>query len=276
MARAAKEAGGDSKATTAKKARDSYLIVQISDIHCGDPRFHEELMEEAVAEINSRSPDAVVVAGDLTTSGYRDEFEEAKRHLSLLDCPQIVVIAGNHDCRNLGFLHFEELFGPRYSQVTWEFCVECAGVLQENLRLVAADSNKPDLDDGEIGRDHYHWLADAFRQENEFKVFVLHHHLVSIPGTGRERNIVWDAGDVLAKLIDAGVDLVLCGHRHVPYVWQVANTLIISSGTVSTRRTRGYTQPSYNIIEIAPEATTITTKTPGEPRAASKVFPRRR
>ena len=43
-----------------------------------------------------------------------------------------------------------------------------------------------------------------------------------IPGTGRERNQVLDAGDVLSLLRHAQVDIVLGGHRHVPYVWPVA------------------------------------------------------
>jgi len=42
---------------------------------------------------------------------------------------------------------------------------------------------------------------------------------VPIRGTGRERNQVLDAGDVLALLHQAEVDVVLSGHRHVPYVW---------------------------------------------------------
>ena len=31
-------------------------------------------------------------------------------------------------------------------------------------------------------------------------VFILHHHLLPIPGTGRERNVVHDAGDTLDQL----------------------------------------------------------------------------
>lgn len=54
-----------------------------------------------------------------------------------------------------------------------------------------------------------------------------------IPGTGRERNQVLDAGDVLSLLRQAEVDLVLSGHRHVPYVWPVAGMLLVHSGTVS-------------------------------------------
>jgi Icc protein len=71
-----------------------------------------------------------------------------------------------------------------------------------------------------------------------------------IPGTGRERNQVLDAGDVLSLLRKNAVDLVLAGHRHVPYVWPVAGMLLVHSGTVATRRTRGFPDPAYNLLDI--------------------------
>ena len=258
--------------------RDHYTIAQFSDIHCGDIRFDEALMEETIAEINSARPDLIVVAGDLTAGGYREQFEEAKRYIDMLDCPEKVIIAGNHDCRNVGFLHFEELIGPRFRTVELDFRVCCEGTtgeVQERVKILALDSNKPDLNDGEIGRDHYTWIRDAFPSREDYKIFILHHHLVSIPGTGRERNVVWDSGDVLEKLRDADVDLVMHGHRHVPYNWPLANMLIVGSGTCSTWRTRGYTQPSYNIIEVWPEIVVITTKVPGGEVASRDRFHRR-
>jgi 3',5'-cyclic AMP phosphodiesterase CpdA len=78
----------------------------------------------------------------------------------------------------------------------------------------------------------------------------MHHHLIPVPNTGRERNIVNDAGDVLETLVDAEVDLVLCGHKHVPYLWRVEDLLVVTAGTVSCLRLRGRIEPSYNIIYV--------------------------
>ena len=74
------------------------------------------------------------------------------------------------------------------------------------------------------------------------RIFVLHHHLLPVPGTGRERNIVYDAGDMLECLLRAGVHLVLSGHKHVPYAWRLENLFVVNAGTVSTMRLRGKTQ----------------------------------
>jgi 3',5'-cyclic AMP phosphodiesterase CpdA len=251
-----------------------FRMAQISDLHCGDSRFEEGLMLSAIQEINEAEPNVVVVCGDLTTAGYLDEFEKAKNYLDMLRCPIKIIVAGNHDHRNLGYLHFENIFGTRYKTYDLQFGMPSQDGFDERIKFVSVDSCKPDLNDGEIGREHYDWLKEEFAVENTFKVFVLHHHLVSVPGTGRERNIVWDAGDVLARLRGAGVNLVLCGHKHVPYVWSVSNMLLINSGTASTYRTRGFTEPSYNIIEIMPGDVVVKTKVPGEDFIQEWSFPR--
>ncbi len=261
------------------ETRDSYVIAQFSDIHCGDARFDTDLMEATIHEINDLEPNLVIVAGDLTADGYREQFDEAHSWISQLKCKQVLVVAGNHDCRNVGYLHFEQLFGDRhYKTEELDFricCVPAEAGVQERVKILALDSNKPDLNDGEIGRDKYDWIDMEFPEKGYFKIFLLHHHLVSIPNTGRERNIVLDAGDVLDKLREVDVDLVLCGHRHVPYNWPLADMLLVSSGTASTWRTRGFIQPSYNIITIQPESITVANKTPGGIVTAKQSFPRK-
>ena len=73
-----------------------------------------------------------------------------------------------------------------------------------------------------------------------------------------------DAGDILAILRELGVELVLSGHRHVPYVNNVSNTLIVHCGTVSSTRVRGFMRPSYNRIELDGDEIRITLRYPGE------------
>ena len=71
-----------------------------------------------------------------------------------------------------------------------------------------------------------------------------------VPGTGRERNVVYDAGDAIECLQRSGVRLVLSGHKHVPYVWRLEDLFVVNAGTVSSLRLRGNTRPCYNVIEI--------------------------
>jgi Icc protein len=243
------------------------LIAQISDVHVGGGRYRANLLRTAIAEINEASPDLVVVAGDLTDDGYPDQYPLSRTELSALECPQIVRVPGNHDARNVGYVLFENTFGPRDSRMR----LELDGI---SIALVAVDSSKPDLDEGEIGREHYGWIKEGFEGDADLRVFVCHHHLMPIPGTGRERNQVLDAGDVLSLLRQCGVDIVLSGHRHVPYVWPVAGMLLIHSGTVSTLRTRGFPNPAYNLITIEGGRISVVNCIPGRERSSLGDYPR--
>jgi 3',5'-cyclic-AMP phosphodiesterase len=243
------------------------LIAQISDIHVGGTRHDEGLLRAAIDEINAANPELVVVAGDITDDGYPDHYALARAHLDGLSCPRIVMVPGNHDARHVGYLQFEQTFGPRDSRLR----LTCGGL---EVALVALDSSKPDLDEGEIGREHYGWIEEGFAGEADVRIFVCHHHLMPIPGTGRERNQVLDAGDVLALLRQAGVDLVLSGHRHVPYVWPVAGMLLVHAGTVATRRTRAFTQPAYNLVRVEADQAAVELRVPGGERRDLGSYPR--
>src|SRR5215213_6532893 len=153
------------------RGRCKMKIVQMSDIHVGSGLFRPVLLSSLVEETNEFEPDLVVVAGDLTTEGYRWEFEEAKEYLDHLTCPNVVMAMGNHDARNVGYRHFEEFFGMRERAVTVSMPEGETG------KVVVLDSTKPDVDEGEVGREHYTWLDSEFRGwDRGPKILVIHHH----------------------------------------------------------------------------------------------------
>ncbi len=229
-----------------------FRIAHISDLHCGSPHFVPGLLDRAIMEVNELEPDVVVCSGDLTTNGFRQEYAEAAAHLARLTCSTLVVIPGNHDSRNVGYVHFEELFGERRSELHLN-----------GVSMVAVDSTEPDLDHGVIGRGRYSWIQERFDSHDAYlRVFVLHHHLLPVPGTGRERNVVYDAGDVLEVLQQARVNLVLSGHKHVPYAWRLEDIFIVNAGTVSSLRLRGKGRPCYNLVEIEGRHVTVWRKYP--------------
>src|SRR2546429_1248267 len=154
--------------------RNSLTIAHISDIHCGGPDFVPNLLERAVNEINELNPDIVICSGDLTTFGFKHEYAQAKAYMDQIGCDSVVVIPGNHDSRNVGYVHFEDMFGARNS------------VLRKGgVTVVAVDSTEPDLDHGQIGRGRYGWIEAEFSEPAEPPGVVPHHPLPPIPGTGR-------------------------------------------------------------------------------------------
>jgi Icc protein len=242
------------------------LIAQLSDIHVGGARYRPELLRASIEEINAVGPDIVVIAGDVTDDGYADQYPPARDELAAIGCEQVVRVPGNHDARNVGYLRYEDTFGARDTRLRLR--------LDElNVAVVAVDSSKPDLDEGEIGREHYRWIEEGFAGDADLRVFVCHHHLMPIPGTGRERIQVLDAGDVLALLRQCGVDLVLSGHRHVPYVWPVAGMLLVHSGTVSSLRLRGFPHPAYNLVRVEDRRIGVEVCVPGGGRRRLGDYP---
>ncbi|MDZ4654793.1 MAG: metallophosphoesterase [Coriobacteriia bacterium] len=227
------------------------IIAHISDLHCGSQYYIPSLANRVVGEINELKPDALIVTGDLTDMGFRQEFQVARRLISRMDVGRVIVLPGNHDARNVGEMHFEELFGSRSTELRFD-----------GVRVLGLDSSEPDLDSGRIGRERYRWIEERFSEPDEFKVVALHHHLLPVPGTGRERNIVLDAGDVLRVLSASGCDLVLCGHKHVPNVWRLESTVIVNAGTACSYRLRGKTRASYNIIELHRDRVKVILKHP--------------
>jgi len=228
-----------------------FTIAHISDMHAGSQYFVPNLMDRAVIELNELKPNVVVVTGDLTNEGFKQEYLLAKSYLDKIQCENLLMVPGNHDARNVGYIHFEELFGSRQ-----------AVCHRDGISIVGVDSSEPDLDHGTIGRHRYTWVKEQFIAPANFRIFLLHHHLLPIPGTGRERNMVYDAGDTLEVLQDCNVNLVLSGHKHVPYAWRLENIFTVNAGTVCTLRLRGKARPCYNVIEIADDEVTIWRKYP--------------
>jgi Icc protein len=228
-----------------------HTLAHLSDLHAGSPYFVPNLMERTIVEINELKPDAVLVTGDLTEMGFRQEYLLAKSYLDQLDSRPLLVIPGNHDSRNVGYIHFEKYFGTR--SIVWH---------DRGLTVVGIDSTEPDLDHGHIGRARYPWLEEQFAHPAHFRILMLHHHLLPVPGTGRERNVVYDAGDVLEVLQRCRVDLVLSGHKHVPYAWRLEDIFVVNTGTACSLRLRGTVKPCYTILSIADDHVTVTRKYP--------------
>lgn len=214
-------------------------IVHISDLHAGSQYFIPNLLSQTVDEINKLNPQVVVATGDLTDAGFRQEYKIAKTFLNMINCDDMVIVPGNHDSRNVGYIHFEELFGLRNNVLKLP-----------GITIVGLDSSEPDLDAGRVGRERYKWLEELFAVSEGIKILALHHHLLPVPGTGRERNVVYDAGDLLEVLIRCNVDLVLSGHKHVPHVWRLENLVVCTAGTASSLRLRGKIKPCYNVIYL--------------------------
>ncbi len=215
------------------------LIVQLSDIHVGS-QFQDAVFDKVVKEVNEIKPDAIVITGDLTNEGLIKEYEKCKELVSKLSCKKIITISGNHDYRNSGYLAFKKFFP-----------FETINELEKDVVLVTVGTARPDRNEGEVGYRQNLWIERTMQKyRDKVKILAMHHHLVGIPDTGSDRVTVIDAGDVLRTILDTKVDLVLCGHKHRPWIWNFKDLSIVNAGTTSSDRARGLFENTFNIITI--------------------------
>jgi len=226
-------------------------IFHFSDIHAGSKKhFREENLLHIIDEINSGNFDFAIFTGDATNEGQRHEYEIASRMLDKIDVP-LVSIPGNHDARSGGIKLFEEYIGQQNG--VFEF---------GDAVVIYVNSAIGDSNDGRVGRVKFNMLKKALNEHSDkaIKILAIHHHILPIPMSGRERNVLANAGDLLDLIQKSDVDLVVSGHRHYPNVYEVENTVFINAGTASSEKTRYGDVNSYCTIEIDETTKKVTTK----------------
>ena len=231
------------------------IIVQLSDLHVGS-QFLPEKFDLLVTEINQLNPDVVIVTGDLTNEGLVKEYERCRALLAKLNAKKIITVSGNHDYRNTGYLLFKKFFP-----------FETINELSDGVVLVTLGTARPDRNEGEVGYRQNLWLERTMQKyKDRVKILAMHHHLVAIPDTGSDQLTVVDAGDVLRTILDSNVDLVLCGHKHRPWMWNFGKLLVVNAGTATSERVRGLFENTYNIISISEKKIQVDLKIVGGKR----------
>jgi 3',5'-cyclic-AMP phosphodiesterase len=221
-------------------------LVQLSDIHVGS-FFKQPVFDTIVEEVNKLKPDAIIITGDLTDEGLLFQFEYVHTQIKKFTCSNIIVLAGNHDYRHTGYLVFKKFFQSK--QQIHEF---------DDAVIMTLGTARPDRDEGEVGYRQNLWMESTLGKYNhnddnrkkKMKIIAMHHHLIGIPDTGTDKIIIVDAGDTLRACLQSSVDLVICGHKHRPWLWNLGALQIAYAGTASSERYRGFFENSYNIVTI--------------------------
>ena len=194
-------------------------------------------MERAIADINALEPDIVVCSGDLTTFGFKEEYAQAQ---ALPRPDRLRVVRRDPREPRLAQRRLRPLRGALRRRAT-----RCCGRTASR----SSPSTRPSPT-STTARSAAAATAGSRRSSPSRPICGSSSSTTTCcrcPGTGRERNVVYDAGDAIECLQRAGVNLVLSGHKHVPYAWRLENLFVVNTGTVSTLRLRGKTRPCYNV-----------------------------
>lgn len=241
-------------------------IIQISDLHIGG-LFKQETFDTLAREVNTDlKPDVLIISGDLTDDGLYFQFEKAKRELSKFNCKNMIIFPGNHDYRHTGYLLFKEFFPAASALGSKVYKFNDSTNHNMDVIVTTVGTARADRDEGEVGYRQNLWLNKVLRKygntknskgketgnpKTVTKIVAMHHHLVAIPDTGYTNVVgISDAGDVLTTCQANNVDLVICGHKHRPWLWDFGTMKIAYAGTACSWRYRGVFEDTYNIIDL--------------------------
>jgi 3',5'-cyclic AMP phosphodiesterase CpdA len=228
-------------------------LAHLSDIHFGGE--NPAAVAGATERLNADGYDLVVVTGDLTRFGEWKEFAAAARWLGEI-VPPTLVTPGNHDAPYLAwaervvtpFRRYAAAIGPATAQSHLG-----AGFAVRGVNTARGAQPRLNWSKGQISRrcvgEAIGWLQAA--PAGAARIVACHHPLIEMVGgpmTGR----VWNGEQAARAFALAGVDLVLSGHVHAPFVWPYpwgdGKSYAVGAGTLSVRE-RG-APPSFNVVEI--------------------------
>ena len=231
----------------------SLRLAHLSDIHFGGENV--AATAAALEWLNTQTLDLVVVSGDITCFGEPAEFTAAAAWLAAVERPKLVT-PGNHDAPYFAlaqrlftpFRRYQANIGPAQVQSHRAEGLAVRGVNTARGAQPRLNWSKGQLAKAQV-QDALGWLSAV--PESDARVVVVHHPLTEMIG-GPMTARVWGGEAGARAMAEGGVDLVLSGHIHAPFVWPYAfgdgRTYAVGAGTLSVRE-RGV-PPSFNVVEI--------------------------
>jgi 3',5'-cyclic AMP phosphodiesterase CpdA len=215
------------------------LIAQLSDIHVR-PRGllykglvdSNRMFSEAIEHLHEldRTPDLVLLSGDLVDEGHPDEYAMVQELLRPLKAP-LLILPGNHDQRQALLDAFPgHIYLPASGPL--HYCCD-----DYPVRIVALDSCPPGKHHGEIDSRGLAWLYDTLAMDRNKPTLVLLHHPPFVCGIPYLDDYRYVDHEPLASVIGAftHVEAVLCGHVHRPMFRRWAGTVVAACPSTATQ-----------------------------------------
>jgi 3',5'-cyclic AMP phosphodiesterase CpdA len=231
------------------------LLLQISDPHFGT---EQPLVVAALLRLaNTLQPDLVVMSGDITQRARRAQFSAARAFVDTLGKTPLVIVPGNHDIPlyNLfariahPYANYQRVFGDDLDPV-----FESAELMVIGVNTTRAYRRK----DGEISAQQVERVVCRLDHATprQLRVVVTHQPVVAARANDI-RNLLHGREHALERWSQAGVDLILGGHIHLPYVSPLhvaykdlpRRMWAVQAGTSLSSRVRGKVPNSVNVID---------------------------
>lgn len=229
-------------------------LLHLSDIHFG--AVDDRLVQPILTLAHKLRPDVTVISGDLTQRARPDQFAAARAFIDRLPGP-VLCVPGNHDMPlwNLAL----RLFAPlaRYRKAIGpvvEPKITLPGAVVQGINTANPFVWKA----GRLTRASADRLAAAFAAAptKAMRIAVLHH--APVPAADATPADLAHPAAALSALAQAGTDIVLSGHTHMPHAGfaeTAAGVLFLQVGTSISTRLKTKTN-DFALIELAPGSVT--------------------
>ncbi|MET1078054.1 MAG: metallophosphoesterase [Pseudomonas sp.] len=234
-------------------------IVQISDTHFGTEQ--PAVVAAMEAHVREHGADLLVLSGDITQRARGSQFAAAQAFLQRLQgygVPARLVIPGNHD---LPLLNLVSRFMAPYDNYQRYFGDDLEPSFEnDQLLVIGLNTTHPKRHkDGLVTHEQVLAVSERLRRSDPGKVriVVAHQPFGSLVLSDLE-NIQHGALAALSRWADDGLDLVMGGHIHLPYVLPLRNQYpslsrdiwIVQAGTTLSSRVRGTAPNSFNRLYL--------------------------
>lgn len=236
-------------------------ILQISDTHFGTEQPY--VVEALERHVREHAVDLLVFSGDITQRARRSQFAAAEafvRRLEGYGVPRTLVIPGNHD---IPLYNLFARFLTPYRNYRRHFGNELEPVFENDDALVIGlNTTHPRRHkDGAITAAQRAAVTRRLQATSAKKLrIVVAHQPFGAMLPSDLRNLQHGAADALQGWADCGLDLVMGGHIHLPYVLPLSKQYpalsreiwMVQAGTTLSSRLRGTSPNSFNRLKLHP------------------------
>jgi len=229
------------------------LLLQVSDPHFGTER--PAVVEALVRLAQARRPDVLLLSGDITQRATRAQFAAARAFVQRLQVPRCVALPGNHD---IPLWHLPLRLTRPYARYVEAFGDDLGPSLETDAVLLLAVNTTRwwRHQDGQLSAAQIERIASRLAQARpgQCRVVMVHQPLV-VTRPEDEKNRLHGHAAALQRWGAAGVDLIVGGHIHLPFVQPLpAGGWAVQAGTAVSTRVRADAGNSVNLIRVDPAA----------------------
>jgi 3',5'-cyclic AMP phosphodiesterase CpdA len=225
------------------------VLLQISDPHFGTEQ--PQVVEALATLARLQEPDLLVLSGDITQRARPAQFQAARAFMNRLGAP-FLAIPGNHDIPLLDV--WTRLRRP-YARHSAAFGAELEPIYSSHDLMVACvNTTRPwQHKHGEVSRQQIDRVARLLTNAApaQLRVVVVHQP-VAVTRSEDAPNLLRGHADALQCWAEAGADLVMGGHIHLPYIVALQGLArplwAVQAGTAVSSRVRAGVPNSVNLL----------------------------